>query len=232
MSKIKRNDFKVAFDMTVVQLGWALWMIAIAIMVFIGMHYFTGNIVDGGFFSFIENPYKIFMLVVGILSVPSFLSFFVKLGVTRKHYYTGTIISSVALSTIFMIIAVMVGGIEQLIAPTDVVTFLGVNASWILIFIVFSLNIFIYYLAGWLIGAGFYRYGGWGGLLYILGSIALIFMMDLLWSGELNTPLHSFLSLQSPENLSLSISFGLSLILIAISLWIIRITTKKVTIEM
>jgi len=234
MNKTNRNSFKIAFDMTFVQLGWALWIIGISLIIFVGMRYFpvTSDYTSGGFFSLIENPYKIFMLVIGILSVPSFLSYYVKLGVTRKHYFTGAAISAAGLSAIFMIIAVMISGIEQLVEPTDVVTFLGVNASWILIFMVFSLNIFVYYIAGWLIGAGFYRYNVWAGFLFIIGAIALIFMMDFLWSGELNTPLHSLLSIDKPQDLSLGLSFGVTFVLIAISLWIIRRVTKRVRVKM
>ncbi|KIL47147.1 hypothetical protein [Jeotgalibacillus campisalis] len=234
MNKNKRNDVKVAYDMTIVQLGWAAWLIAITLMIFIGIRYFSAdkNLGIEGFINFIENPYKIFMLVVGILSVPSFLSYYVKLGVTRKHYFIGTALSSAALSVIFMVIALIIGGIEQLIAPSDVQTFLGVKSSWLFIFIVFSLNIFIYYIAGWMIGAGYYRLGGWGLLFTINGALALIFLMDLLWSRELNTPLHSLLSNYTPENLSLVISFGASFALIAFSLWIIRALTKRVRIKM
>lgn len=234
MNKIKRNEFKVAFDMTFVQLGWATWMISIGLMIFVGIRIFFGdkNIGDEGFFNFIENPYKIFMLVVGILSVPSFLSEYVKLGVTRKHSFIGAAISSAALSAIFMVIAMVIGGIEQFIAPTDVITFLGSNASWVLIFFVFSLNIFIYYVAGWLIGAGYYRFGGWGLTLSINAALALIFMLDLLWSGELETPLHRLLSIHGPENLSLFISFAASFLLAGISIWAIRAMTKRVRVKM
>ncbi|PPA69099.1 hypothetical protein [Jeotgalibacillus proteolyticus] len=233
MKKINRNDFKVAYDMIFVQLGWAAWMISIALVVYIGLRYFLGT--DGigsGFFSFIENPYKIFMLVVGILSVPSFLSYYVKLGVTRKHYFTGAALSSAALSLIFMIIAVIITGVEQIIAATDVETFLGVNTSWMLIFFVFSLNIFIYYAAGWLIGAGYYRFGGWGLTFSISGALLLIFMMDLLWSGELNTPLHRVLSISAPENLSLILSFGGSFLLGGLAVWGIHRMTKRVRVKL
>ncbi|MDG5473318.1 hypothetical protein P6709_16320 [Jeotgalibacillus sp. ET6] len=235
MKKFNRNEIKVTYDMTTVQLGWAAWMIAITLIIFIGIRYFFGDKNDlgiDGFFVFIENPYKIFMLVIGILSVPSFLSFYVKLGVTRKQYFIGTAFSSAVLSMIFMVIAMIIGGIEQLIAPAEVKTFLGANAPWLTIFFVFTLNIFIYYLAGWLIGAGYYRYGGWGLFFTINGAVGLIFMMDLFWSRELNTPLHRFLSLQTLENFSLVISFVASFILLAISLWVIRSLTKRVRIKM
>ncbi|MGD7046082.1 hypothetical protein [Jeotgalibacillus proteolyticus] len=235
MKKTNRNDLKVAYDMTTVQLGWALWMIAITLIIFIGIRYVFGDKNDlgiDGFLVFIENPYKIFMLVIGILSVPSFLTFYVKLGVTRKQYFVGTVISSAALSTIFMIIAVMIGGLEQLLAPIEVVTFLGPNTPWLTIFFVFTLNIFIYYIAGWLIGAGYYRYGGWGLFITISGSLGLIFMTDLFWSRELNTPLHRFFSLHTLEHFSLVISFSVSFILLAVSLWAIRLLTKSVRIKM
>lgn len=232
MNTIKRNDLRVAFDMTFYQFGWAIWLIGIVVVIFGGIQFFSGNTVSEGFFSFIENPYKIFMLVVGILSVPSFLSFYVKIGITRKHHFTGAALSSALLSSILMVIAVLVAGIEQLLAPTDVVTFLGINSSWILIFIIFTLNIFVYYIAGWLIGAGYYGYGGWGVLYSIIGALVIIFGMDLLWARELNTPVHRIFSLYPSEGPSLFVSFGTSFIIIAISLWIIRKMTKKVSVKM
>ncbi|TFE00574.1 hypothetical protein [Jeotgalibacillus salarius] len=240
MDQSKRKDLKIAFDMTFMQLGWSTWMIGIVLLLFVGLQVFTDfklvlndeEAAFQGFIHFIENPYKIFMLVVGILSAPKFLSWFVKTGVTRKDYFTGAAIASAALSAIFMIIALIIAGIEQLIAPVDFVTFLGEGASWFLIFIVYTLNIFVYYLAGWLIGAGYYRFDGWGLLFYIIGALVLIFMMDLLWSNELETPLHRLLSLQAPENLSIFISFGISFVFIALSLWVIRATTKRVRVKL
>ncbi|MBM7578077.1 hypothetical protein [Jeotgalibacillus terrae] len=240
MEQNKRKDLKIAFDMTFMQFGWSTWMIGIVLLLFISLQIFTDfkivlndeEAAFQGFIHFIENPYKIFMLVVGILSVPKFLSWFVKTGITRKDYFTGAAIAALTLSAIFMIIAVIIGGIEQLIAPVNFVTYLGEGASWFLIFLVYTLNIFVYYLAGWLIGAGNYRYSGWGLLLYIPGALALIFMMDLLWTNQLDTPLHSMLSLDASENLSLFISFGVSIVLIGISLWVIRVTTKRVRVKL
>ncbi|MDZ5712716.1 hypothetical protein [Jeotgalibacillus haloalkalitolerans] len=234
MEQSKRKDLKIAFNLTFMQLGWSTWMIGIVLLMFITLQIFTDfklflndeEVAFQGFIHFIENPYKIFMLVVGIMSVPKFLSWFVKTGVTRKDYFTGTAVASAGLSVIFMIIALVIAGIEQLVAPVEVVTFLGEDATWLMIFIVYTLNIFVYYLAGWLIGAGYYRFGFWGLLLSIAGALGLIFMMDLLWTNELETPLHAF------ENMPIFISFGVTVILIGISLWVIRMTTKRVRVKL
>ncbi|AJD90321.1 hypothetical protein JMA_10040 [Jeotgalibacillus malaysiensis] len=234
MDQSKRKDLKIAFSMTFMQFGWSVWMIGIVLLLFITLQVFTDfqvilnneEVAFQGFIHFIENPFKIFMLVVGILSVPKFLSWFVKTGVTRKDYFTGTAVAAAALSAIFMVIAVIVAGIEQLIAPVEFVTYLGEDASWFLIFVVYTLNIFVYYLAGWLIGAGYYRFGGWGLLLYIAGALGLIFMMDLLWTNQLETPLHA------SENMPIFISFSATVILIGISLWVIRMSTKRVRVKL
>ncbi|KIL51655.1 hypothetical protein KP77_11670 [Jeotgalibacillus alimentarius] len=246
MEQSSRKDLKIAFNMTFMQLGWSTWMIGIVLLLFISLQVFVDfkillndeEAAFQGFIHFIENPYKIFMLVVGILSVPKFLSWFVKTGITRKDYFKGNVIAALALSAIFMMIAVIIAGIEQLVSPVSFVTYLGEGASWFLIFLVYTLNLFVYYLAGWLIGAGYYRYSGWGLVLYIPGALTLIFMMDLLWSGELETPLHrlfslhQLLSLSVPENLSIFIPFGVSFVLIAISLWTIRATIKRVRVKL
>ena len=71
--KTNNRMFKVAIDMTWVQLMWSAVFMFIVFAVYIGMHALGGNIEinrqdfhEFTFLSFVFNPTRIFMLIVGI----------------------------------------------------------------------------------------------------------------------------------------------------------------------
>ncbi len=120
------------------------------------------------------------MLVIGISNL-SFLTFFVKQGVTRKDYFIGAILSSIVVSlaiTVVSIIAFVVEG--AFIANVS----LQYEGMWgLLLSCTFCISS-SYFTIGWLIGAGFYRYGG-GGILFILLAVAVAFVFEALWTMQM-----------------------------------------------
>lgn len=197
---------KVTTDMSRVLISWAAWFVAIVIALYFVTTYIMGGDVKAnnqlnelvmrildrqwgaesvqsdiqGFVSFIFHPSKIFMLVIGISNL-SFLTFFVKQGVTRKDYFIGAILSSIVVSltiTVVSIIAFVVEG--AFIANVS----LQYEGMWGLLLILHILNLLIYFTIGWLIGAGFYRYGG-GGILFILLAVSVAFVFEALWTMQM-----------------------------------------------
>jgi hypothetical protein len=233
--KSKNSIPKVATDMSWLQLSWSTWFISFVFIAYIVLGKIIGNseVSQESFLTFAYSPSKVYMLVIGIVSVSSFLTFYVKQGITRKDYFFGAAISSVIVSLILMIIAGIGTSIEQLFIPTlEIVSFVGTEASWLLTVVVFSLNILVYYIAGWLIGAGFYRFGGIGGMLYIILAVVAVSTSDILWEFELKNPLKKLLHFNNQWGFPLSVSFIGTFLLLAIVLWIIRFTTKRVRIKM
>ncbi|MEK3726743.1 MULTISPECIES: hypothetical protein [unclassified Lysinibacillus] len=69
--------------------------------------------------------------------------------------------------------------------------FVDLQNHWLLAILVFALNIFGYYLVGWLIGAGFYRYGGLFGLAFIIMAFVIVLVQAVLVRAVLGLPLNS-----------------------------------------
>lgn len=202
---------------------------------------------------------NIFMLVIGIISSYGFLPYYVGNGVTRKDYFKGTAIASVVLSITIPIIASLVsviqiflvnvvnlsilkdsslgknapvnedGLIGEMIQSIILTPFVDLQSNWLLAIFVFALNIFIYYLVGWLIGSGFYRFGVLFGLICIIIAFIIIYAQDILLRIVLDLPIHDmFAWLQLPIYAS-----GIGIfVLIVITLWMIRQLTKRVAIKM
>ncbi|TYS13334.1 hypothetical protein FZC78_21890 [Rossellomorea vietnamensis] len=229
------QSVKVAVDMSFLQLIWSAWFMSFVFTAYLILQRVVDNerVNEQSFLTFIYGPSKIYMLVIGIISVYAFLTFYVKNGVTRRDYFKGAAVSSVVVSLVLMTIAGIIAAIEQVIDP-DIVTssFVGPDASLLVTVLAFSINILASYTAGWLIGAGFYRFGGMGGMLYIFASILILSLLDFLWESELKEPLKFLLDISHHHGFSATTSFILTAGLLAVTLWIIKSTTKRVQIKL
>ncbi|MFS8631158.1 MAG: hypothetical protein LOD92_08405 [Bacillales bacterium] len=228
---------KVAVDMTLIQAKWAAWFIGIVFAIYVLFRIFTPNVEvhsvsmeTHSFLTMAYSPSKVFMLVLGILSVSSFLPFYVQHGVTRRDYFYGASFSSTVLTAGLMAIAWLVTIIEQVIRP-DMInpSFLGPDASWLLTAFIFTLVILAYFAGGWLIGAGFYRYGA-GGLLFILLAILFISFVESLWEFKQTHFLLLYFNF-SDEQIPMSVSLLGTIATIIVSFLIVRLMTKRVRIK-
>lgn len=119
-----------------------------------------------------------------------------------------------------------IGDIVQVIVMSP---FVEPQNHWLLALVVFGLNLFVYYLAGWLISAAFYRAGVVVGLLFIAISIGVILLHDTLLRSALELPIHSMLaSFASPMYISI---IG-KMLLVVLVFWLIRKLTKHVVVKM
>ncbi|QCR32247.1 hypothetical protein [Lysinibacillus sp. SGAir0095] len=200
---------------------------------------------------------NIFMLVIGIISAYGFIPHFVSNGVTRKDYFIGTIFGTIGLALSIPIVSAIITSISKLIINllnlqvtigsfenrvtesddhiiADLVTsvifspYIELSSSWLLAILVFALNIFTYYVAGWLIGAAFSRLGIIGGILSIIIGFIVIQTEDILLSTSLGLNVPSFaLTIELPSIVSIMVI----LIIIALCLWIIRQLTKRMRVK-
>ena len=103
------------------------------------------------------------------------------------------------------------------------------QSNWMLAIGIFSLNIFIYYLIGWLISASFYRFDTLTGLGFILIAFIILTFEDTLLRISLDFPVANRFSIL--ESLPFGVTVLGILFLILVSIWIIRTLTKSVTIK-
>ncbi|MDV2686442.1 hypothetical protein RYX56_18905 [Alkalihalophilus lindianensis] len=234
------NPSKLSLDLFYIQMKWSLWYIPITFIIYLIIVQFVPEVEEMGlsFISFFYEPSKIYMLVIGIISCFAFLGYFVRNGLTRKDYFIGSAIAATGVAFSLMMISAILTGILLWIGTFTAysplnghVAFLDTNSFWIAPVVSLSLIILCYYIGGWIIAVGFYRFGGWGGFGFILIAIFYMSIADLLWTGEITHPLANYLNMSMP-NMSLGASIFGTLILIGIGLLLIRKVTKRVTIKL
>lgn len=212
---------KIAVDLYSVQMKWVAWYLPIVIVCYFAIVWFLNEpeIRAISLLTFTFQTATIFMLVCGILSSSLFLPMYVKHGVTRKSYFQGAFLSSIGLAiTIIGITAILTWVISlfKMNVFTDVVlSSLGVN-SWFLTSISYIIVVMIYFLVGWLIGLGFYRYGGYGGFVSIVIALVIVSLNDLFWAFNTPKPVTGLLNLNIPvPHVSIAIVGSIVLAVIA-----------------
>lgn len=247
---------KVAKDMFWIQSTWTFGFLGImlAINIFKIIYGIIQNTGVDDFYNSIFVAGNIYMLIIGIISV-YFLPHYVENGVTRKDYFKGSLLASIGLSMLIPIVAYIVSIIEKLllknwidfketnfIPETDsnfigdiiqsiiLTPYVNPESNLILAIVIFSLNVFTYYLIGWLIGAGFYRFNAGTGFVFILIALIMITLEDVLLRISLDLPMQERFAILDtiPSGVT---ALGVLLILI-VTTWIIRQLTKSVAIKM
>ncbi|MEC0203644.1 Tat pathway signal protein [Paenibacillus lautus] len=242
MKKTLSPVTKVSTEMFIHQGSWALGFLSIVLLIFIGVG--IGNsmgvnvragMADEDFFSIVYRSTKGFMLVIGIISAYGFLSYYVRHGITRRDFFTGSALAAVYLSLAFPVAVTLIQWIVSMVAPQNAGSTLLLQKfdnNWLLILVSYGVQIFIYYLMGWMIGSGFYRFGWIRGLGWIAVALVLIGFMDALWQFELASIWEQWLPVTTDFSVSRPVSLAGSVIVILIALILIRLITRRVTIKM
>lgn len=194
---------------------------------------------------------NIFMFVIGIVAAYGFLQYFVSNGVTRKHYFIGATLGSFGVALAMPIIAKLALLVEKvlpldfanntkIVEPNDelveqviqnILFFLHIDLdnSWLLGIVLFALTIFCYYVAGWLIGISFYRFGGIVGLFSIPLVVILLLLYSEMISIALDAPILGPLSIPA---IPVPAAYLIAIVVIAVMLVLIRQFTKKVAVKL
>lgn len=119
--------------------------------------------------------------------------------------------------------------IAEIIMSMILTPFINPETNLFLSLALFSLNIFVFYIVGWLIGSAFKRLGVIGGILFIIIGISLIAVKDSMIRLIMDIPLfENFLVLEVvPNSLALPIVF----LVILVTFCLIRLLTKRATIN-
>ncbi|UJL46672.1 hypothetical protein KFZ58_01545 [Virgibacillus sp. NKC19-16] len=247
---------KTGLDLFVLQLSWTFWALGIFLLINLGRILFLSHV--DSFYSAGYIAGNIYMLVIGIIAI-GFLTYYVENGITRKNYFLGNVIASIGLSIVIPILIYGISLIQQfvinrftsivlnedalenvvididgnifgeIIQSVILTPFISPETNLILSLALFSLNIFVFYIIGWLIGAAFKRLGVIGGLLFIVIGIALIAVKDSMIRLAMGIPLFesfSFLDIV-PE----ALAFPLIFVVIVVTLMMIRLLTKRAEID-
>lgn len=248
---------KVTKGLLFVQGKWTITFLAIVLFISILkmiLGGIRGNEVDG-FFDTAFVASNIYMFVTGIIAI-SFLAYFVENGVTRKDYFLGATIAAIILSIFLPIIAVLINLIEKwvlnlfhipykvsnlddiefdgeiisdLVQSLVVSPYVNPDSNVFLACFILFINLFFAYLLGWFIRAGYYRFGSIIGFLFIVVAVCLKLLKDTLIRIQLDQQVVSWFLNFTTLPLSMTIIGVVAIIVFMI--FMIRITTKRVTVK-
>ncbi|PRO64504.1 hypothetical protein [Alkalicoccus urumqiensis] len=188
---------KAARDLVYMQGQWALWVVGIMILIYAALQLFSRepDLEAMSAAAFVFQGATIFMLVCGILSCYGFLPMLISFGLTRRHYFLATAVSALVLSALMMAGAAVLSVVFSLAFGFGTGGALAFAESASLLQVpVYVLIIYVYFLAGWLISLGFYRWRMWGGFPAIAAALLLMAAMEYVWNFNTPQPFFTFLS--------------------------------------
>lgn len=176
-------------DYTKEFIRWSLWYIPIFALVYIVLNVFLREpeLNEMSFFSMALSANRIYMLVLGILAVYTFLEWSVNLGLTRKIFFhamtTAGILTTLFITAATAAVSFLLGfmpwfgtGIPEVSGGVETLVYVGG----------YLLSTLLYFLGGFLISAGFYR-GFVPGMTMVLLNIVIMMGTDIIWSRESGT---------------------------------------------
>ena len=234
-SKKDSTIIKLAIDTYIMQMKWTFWYLIVILALSVVASIFLSDSAkwELGIVESIYSASKIYLAIVGLFTCFAMLGFLVKNGITRKDYFYGTAIAAVSLSfSIIMIasIASFIVGLFDFEILSSSVSFLDPNSTWIVPIISLSLILLSYYVAGWIIATGYYRFGGLKTIGFIAIAISLVSTIGLLWEGGMDYQFNSS-PVYSTDNIPIIYKFWITLALIGLALWLVRLITKRIPIK-
>ncbi len=159
-------------------LTWAgmtglLWYISIFTVIYIAIFLIFGGaeLDEMSYLSIGLNANRVFMLVMGIIVGGAYIAWTFSLSVTRKQFYKANLLSGLFITIL------LTGAILLLSLLVNLLPFVGtepiddsLDMHPVLNIITATLQTFMAYIAGALIGTGFYR-NGWAGTLGIIITV-------------------------------------------------------------
>ncbi|REJ22114.1 hypothetical protein [Caldibacillus debilis] len=121
--------------------------------------------------------------------------------------------------------------IRMIIVPVFDIPLADLQENGLLAIALHALNLAFFYLSGWLIGAGFYRYGGPAGLGFIVLALFFFHLRAFLWKKEAAESLKQWLPVDT-FSIPLPGFIFASLALIFIMAWLIRLLTRRVAVKL
>lgn len=253
----RRSFLTPAVELFWVQLSWTLWAAGIMLAVNIVQMIFRSDAQSYYSMGYVSG--NIYMLVIGIIVV-NFMSHYVGYGVTRRHYFVGGLVASLGLSLVIPKLVYIINFVQKFVIGnfTSVVLndnkleeiaieinddlisalieanilkpFIQPDENLIFSLAIFSLNLFVFYIIGWMIGIAFYRLGVIGGLFSIVLSLALITMKDTMLRVVLDVPL-AISQLSSLADVASPLAWLLIVAVICVTIGIVYALTRKAPIR-
>lgn len=180
---MKNNRLRLATN----HLNWAgffgmAWYVAIFTLIYIALFliFDAAELDSMSYTSTGLNANRVFMFVMGIIVGGGYISWAFSLAITRKQFYKANLLSGLIISAILVAAILLVGLLVNLLPFTgteDIIESLQMHP--VLNIITVFIQTYLAYLAGTLIGMGFYR-NSWAGTLAILITVVFNMSPDML----------------------------------------------------
>jgi hypothetical protein len=168
---------------------FAIMMLIVAVLI-VGVAT-LGEIRFSGWSAVTSAAFKYWLLAIGILLTAVQLRFYVSNGITRRHFWLGGSGYMLAVTAMFVVVGLIGYAIERPIYdaagwltrlddpyPINSMSDAGMHVGR-----AFALYL-AHFVAGWLIGTGYYRFGPWLGTLLILPFFGLAALTEYLFGTE------------------------------------------------
>ncbi len=179
---MKNNRVRLATN----HLNWAgfigmAWYVSIFTIVYIGLFliFDPAELDSMSYTSTGLNANRVFMLVMGIIVGGGYISWAFSLAITRKQFYKASLLSGLIISAMLVAAILLVGFLVNLPPFTGTVGIIELQMHPVLNIITVFIQTYLAYLAGTLIGMGFYR-NSWAGTLAILIAVVFNATADML----------------------------------------------------
>ena len=230
MSTLLRTTVaKATVDLYKMQMVWTLGYLAIITGINVLLLLFVPETRDTQslLFHSLSDASRIYMAIIGSIICYYMLTYLVGNGITRRQYMASTALSALAVSLSIMLLGTVLSALLTLTGlQSGPVIAAGVPGSLMTPVLV----LLVYYLAGWYVTLGFYRYGTLIGIGFLFMGILYAVVTQLIWQMRSSFPLGP-VSLSAPD-LSFAASLTWNLLLIVLGLVVIRLITRRIPIRM
>ncbi len=203
---------------------WAAYVLLIIGAIYTALFIFIPETrtIDYALISNFQQVPGIFMLIVGIITGAGMLKFFIYHGVTRRHFFIGTLLSSVLLAVSWMLIGTVLtyglyglDAITPIDASREMAPLAGESRGMAVTFMSGASTTLLSFFVGWMIGFGFSRFGGYAGFGAIAAGIAVLGIRTEVWDSE-TTSVFNLPRFNEVFGTSLPLAFGGTLALIVL----------------
>lgn len=212
---------------------WSKWYTAMFIGIFLVIVVLLNHLstYDWSLLQGYLQSTRIFFLILGLMSMRGFLEYFVSNGVTRKDYFKGLASASARLAIVMTIAGLILYGLERLVYFVAGWEFSHawpfMEQSLFIQTVAMLSTFFLFYLLGWFISAGYYKFNPYAGFGIVMLCVAVVIVHNRFWGLDVPDPV---LIWSNGLSSSPFISVLLSAAFIAGLLWLLRQMTKNMEI--
>lgn len=221
----------VAWDLLRVQGRWTIGYITAFFLIYMAIHSFLGHLM-GDTYNFLTlslQSTRAYMLIIGLITATHGAKIFVKIGVTRREYFFGNILSTFVLGITIILATVLIHiGLGALLPGYDMARFFTMS-----VLIEGLLQVIHFYLVGWLVAMGFQRFSKVGGIAVVVFNIWFMGQYQYFWNDEgvLESFTFGYSFTTSHSSISFTLAAVFSLVFSLIILGLIHFITRKLEVQ-